>query len=64
MTHWLGQWPLTFLRHVVEEGTQRQMSVDQSGRQASMRLAAAVPEREGGRRSARQMSGSPASAHG
>jgi phospholipid/cholesterol/gamma-HCH transport system permease protein len=51
---------LTFLRQVAEHSTQRQISVDQSGLPEGVRrllaLAAAVPEREGARRGARQMS--------
>jgi phospholipid/cholesterol/gamma-HCH transport system permease protein len=62
-THDLTGWDsglLTFLRHVVDEGTHRQIKVDQSGLPEGVRrllaLAAAVPEREGARRGARQMS--------
>ena len=62
-THDLTGWDsglLTFLRQVVEQGTHRQISVDQSGLPEGVRrllaLAAAVPEREGARRGARQMS--------
>jgi phospholipid/cholesterol/gamma-HCH transport system permease protein len=51
---------LTFLRQLMETSTHQQIVVDQSGLPEGVRrllaLAAAVPEREGARRGARQLS--------
>jgi phospholipid/cholesterol/gamma-HCH transport system permease protein len=51
---------LTFLRQVMEQGRQRQIVIDQSGLPAGVQrllaLAAAVPEREGARRSGARLS--------
>src|SRR5215813_7744720 len=51
---------LTFLRHVIEASTQRQIVVEQHGLPEGVRrllaLAAAVPEREGARRGGARLS--------
>ena len=51
---------LTFLRHLITQSTQRQIVVDQQGLpegvQRLLALAAAVPEREGARRSGTRLS--------
>ncbi len=62
-THDLTAWDsglLTFVRQVVDQSTHRQLVVDQTGLpegvQRLLALAAAVPEREGARRSGQRLS--------